>query len=205
MKNPLTPTYRERERALDKFEMEHNADLQMMLPDFDERLRAHEEKHDPLHEFTKDSLSATVQVTATVTADLTVGLAGVTATAEAGDFERGKKSWITEGELQALIELSKPKLPPEPVPQLQDAEQFTQWLADPRDRKKSLKRIADEDVELQVLAAEGRTALIAWRKAHLWGWLITLFVAHYVLPMIKVIRKWLAPILTLIVWLTTWP
>ncbi len=49
MKNPLTPTYRERERAPDNFDMEHNADLQMMLPDVDERVRAHEEALELLH------------------------------------------------------------------------------------------------------------------------------------------------------------
>ena len=73
MKNPLIPTHTERERSLDRFEMEHHADLQMLMPNFDERLRVHEEKHDPLNEFTWGSLSASGHATATGSADLTVG------------------------------------------------------------------------------------------------------------------------------------
>ena len=87
MKNPLIPTYKEREHAPDKFDMEHNADLRLMMPDFDESLRAHEEKHDPLNEFTKDSLmmpAGSGKVTTSGSADLTVGLTGIAMEAKAG-------------------------------------------------------------------------------------------------------------------------
>ena len=86
MKNPLSPTYREREHAPDNFEMEHNADLRLMMPDFEERLRAHEEKHHPLNEFTKHGamLSASANGKASASADLTVGLTGITMEAKTG-------------------------------------------------------------------------------------------------------------------------
>lgn len=203
MKNPLKPTYIERERPLDRFEMEHHADLQIMMPDFDVQLRAHEELHDPLNEFTKDSLRATLKVNITGTAELTVGLTGVAATAEAGTFERGKKSWISEEKLQELIELSKPTPPPKPLV-FDDARKFVQLFHDPKIRKKSMKRIGDEEAELQMLLDEGQAKTVLWRRTHMWFCLVTEFASNYVLPVMRTVKKWMGPIWALIVWLTTW-
>jgi hypothetical protein len=131
MKNPLNPTYRERERAPDKFDLEHHADLQLMMPDFDERLRAHEEKHDPFNEFTKDSLTLTESLSMPVQVDevrnVTIALTGVGATGKVGSIATlyvvnaepghftisgpGKKAKMSPEEEQALsIELNRIKV-----------------------------------------------------------------------------------------------
>jgi hypothetical protein len=233
MKNPLIPKYRERERAHDKFEMEHHADLQLVMPDFDERLRAHEEKHDPLNEFTGTSLFASAQVTATVTADLTVSpgtgslsitghaptvvvapvdyrqdvtveLTGVTATAEAGTVLRGKKSWVTEQELQVLIELSKPMPPPDPVPLFEGIASAIDWWPNKTVRIDLLKGLADEAADLQPLIAQGRTALVIWRQVCTWGWVGRELVANVVVPLLDLIAKVPSWLWAFIVWLFTW-
>lgn len=239
MKNPLIPTYKEREHAPDKFEMEHNADLQMMTPDFDERLRAREEKHDPLNEFTGDSpsltMSASGHATTTASADLTVGppggnvtfagyaptavvapvfvdetknvtiaLAGVAATAEAGIVERGKKAWITEQELQALIELSKPKPPPDPVPLFEGIASALDWWPSKTVRLVALKGLADEAVDLQPLIAQGRSALVIWRQVCTWGWVLRVLAESVVVPICALIDKVPAWLWAFIVWLKPW-
>lgn len=246
MKNSLTPTYRERECAPDKFEMEHKADLQLMMPDFDERLRAHEEKHHPLNEFTKHGaiLSASANGKASVSADLTVGLAGITMEAKTGtayvlNAETGRFTVIgprpkmsPEREAELEKELSRiaaemqgkhklrpadtltvtfngePEIEPavdlETGPLLEGAERFVSLLPDPKTRKKSLKRIADDEAELQVLLAEGRTKAVMLRKAHLWVWLLTLFASYYVIPVARLLGKVPTWVWAFIVWLFTW-
>jgi hypothetical protein len=245
MKNPLKPTYRERERAPDKFEMEHNADLQMMLPDFDDRLRAHEEKHDPLNEFTGHSaMTGSAPVTANANPDVTVALTGVVGQAKTGTVyvlqaktghftisgPRPKMSPEREAEVEkqlsriAVEAQEKHKLQPtdmltvtvnfepeiEPTvdlgsgPLLEGAERFVSLLPDPKMRKMSLKRIADDEAELQVLLAEGRTKAVMLRKAHLWAWLLALFASYYVLPVARLLAKVPAWVWAFIVWLFTW-
>ena len=237
MKNPLIPTYREREQAPDKFEREHNADLQMMMPDFDERLRAHEEKHDPLNEFTGNGLtmSASARVTTTVSADLTVGpaggnltlagypptvvvtpvivdetknvtiaLTGVAATAEAGDVERGKKAWITEQRLQALVELSKPKPPADPVPLFEGIASALNWWPNKTVRTVALKGLADEAGDLQPFIAQGRTALVVWRQVCTWGWVLRVLVESVAVPLCVLIGKVPAWLWAFVVWLKPW-
>ena len=129
------PAQRERKRASDKFEMEHHADLQMRMSDFDARLRAHEEKHDPLNEFTKRSLTRNPDGPA----DITVEISGVS-----GHGKVGSIHVIDAIPGRFTFDAHSKKPPPAPLSLLGDAERFVALLADPKSRKKSLKRIADE-------------------------------------------------------------
>lgn len=233
MKKPLISTYGERERLPAKFEMEHQADLQMTMPAFDERLRAHGLKHDPLNKFTGISLSASAHVTSTLTADLTVTpgaagmsitghaptvviapvanpkevtveLTGLTATVEAGTVEPGKKAWITEQELQALIEQSKPKPPPDdPVPLFEGLAGALDWWPNKEVRTDVLKGLADEAVDLQPFIAQGRNALVIWRQVCTWGWVAYELVVSVAVPILTLITKVPSWLWASIIWLFT--
>jgi hypothetical protein len=254
MKKPLKPTFHERERTHDKFETEDQADAQMRRPDFDELLRAHEEKHDPLNEFTKDSLKVTGHPPTVTMApslpdgpsDVTVALVGVSVVGTAGSVvvkgagasgtvyvlnaktgmfttdSRAKRKPSPAKEkamqadlkrIQAEVEAKHGKLAPgdqleirvnteiepDPVDLFDGTTRAVAWLPDPKARKMSLKRIADENAELQTEYAEGRKYVIAWRKLWLWVWLAGLFA----MPLYKSVKKVPAIVWGWIVWLFT--
>jgi hypothetical protein len=198
MNNPLKPTYRERERAPDKLEMEYHADLQMMMPDFDERLRAHEEKHDPLNEFTGGNLTITGYPPAVVIAPMdvdetkyvTIALTGVSAQGVAG----------TVGVLK-----DEPERPPEPVLLFEGTKKAAAFLSNSKSRKKTLKRISDEDQDLQGAFAEGRYIVMFYRTACLWYFMVKLELKETALPplMAWVSKHW-ATVWASIIWLFTW-
>lgn len=198
MKNPLIPTYRERERAPDKFEMEHHADLQMMLPDFDERLRAHEEKHDPLNEFTGSSLTFTgypptvviAPVQVEETKNVTIALTGVSATGEAGAVGASKEG---------------PEPPSTPVLLFEGTKRAVEFLSNPKSRKKTLKRISDEDHNLQGSYAQGRYMVMFYRTACLWYFMVKLELKETAFPtLMALVSKHWATVWTAIVWLKFW-
>lgn len=171
MDNPLKPTYRELERNPDQLELEYDADPRLMTPD---------RSHEPLDEFTKDSL-------------MIAGSAPVVI----------KASKVVKAEFKLVWEDEKPAEPePEPTANLfESTVRAVDWLADPETRKVARARIADENADLQVAHREGRSALIVWRKLELWWWLVEL-VAN---PIFRRLRKVPLVVWRWIIWLFTMP
>lgn len=159
-------------------------------PDFQATRDAYDQEFPPgmdsnPSQVTITGLAPTVVVSdinAQVGTAVAVSLTGVISTGETGDV--GKVQ--TEPD-QALL--------------FGDEARVTAWLPDPGARKLCMKRVADENADLQVAFYQGRTKVIAWRRLCLWVWIATLFVKTSLTPVARAIAKIPALIWAVAAWL----
>jgi len=230
MKNPLKPAFEKRERSTDD---QHAADCQadpnVASPDFQDTTGADGNGGSHLKFTGYSPTVAIAPIQIDIPTSVTVLLTGVTSTAAVGNpvvsvvpgnhtvVGPGKTKTITEealslefkkikAEVQARHVMPFPMDAPElePVPLFEGTTRATAWLPDPKARKVSLKRIGDENADLQEAFFEGRTKLIAWRKLCLWVWIAKLFLKSVLTPVIAALAKVPAWIWSAIVWLKFW-